>query len=252
MKIIISPAKKLDSHIDFTNGSSKASFLNHSEILVKILKKYSVKELSKLMGISMNLAQLNVTRYQDWKTPFNLDNAKQAIFLFQGDVYKGMEASTFNRKELEFSQSNLRILSGLYGSLKPLDLIMPYRLEMGTKLPNKRGKNLYDFWSNILTDSLLSEMKPKEPLVNLASNEYSKSINFKSFNDNPVVTPIFKDFKNGKLKIISFFAKKARGYMCNFIIKNHLNNTDDLLQFNEEGYSFYSEESTIDKPVFVR
>ena len=252
MKIIISPAKKLDINVTSAYKSTKACHLYHSELLVKILKKYDIKKLAKLMSISMNLAQLNLERYQDWNLPFDLDLAKQAIFLFQGDVYKGMEAHTFSKKELDFAQSHLRILSGLYGILKPLDLIMPYRLEMGTKLTNQRGKNLYDFWNRIITDHLMSEMKSDEPLVNLASNEYSKSIDFKLLNKNPIITPIFKDFKNGKLKIVSFFAKKARGRMCNYIIRNQLTHIDDLLNFNQDGYSFYEEGSTKFQPVFAR
>jgi len=252
MKIIISPAKKLDSNASSVNKYSNAFFLNQAEELINILKKYSVEGLSKLMHISMDLAQLNVKRYQEWSIPFDLSNAKQAIFLFQGDVYKGMEAHTFNKKELDFAQSNIRILSGLYGILRPLDLMMPYRLEMGTKLLNKRGKTLYHFWNSTLTNNLLDEMKSGESLINLASNEYSKSIDLKSFTSDSVITPVFKDFKNGELKIISFFAKKARGYMCNFIVKNNLTSTDDLLQFNKEGYSFHPEESTLEKPVFIR
>lgn len=254
MKIIISPAKKIDnsknnSNVDF----SDSFFLDKAKKLVEILQGFSPDELSKLMGISKNLGLLNADRYINWSLPFNQDNAKQAIFTFKGDVYQGINVNDFSKKDLDFTQKNLRILSGLYGMLKPLDLMQSYRLEMGTKLRTNKGNNLYHFWGDRLTEHLAKEIvRDKDTqLVNLASNEYSKVLNFNKLGA-PIITPVFKDFKNGKLKIISFFAKKARGRMCRHIIKNKITSAKKLQNFNDGGYTFEKELSSNSKFVFVR
>ena len=198
------------------------------------------------MKLSDNLAQLNWQRFQDWNT----QDAYQAILLFQGDVYLGLKAETFTKDEFDFAQKNLRILSGLYGLLKPKDLISPYRLEMGTRLKTEAGKNLYEFWEEKLHQSLKKELLEGEEIINLASEEYSKAIKLNKFS-NPVITPIFKDFKNGKLKVISFFAKKARGEMVNFIISNSIQNSEALKAFSNLGYRF-TEETDKGEFLFIR
>ena len=238
MKIIISPAKKLTTQHVNADKSSAIQFLNETKYLVKQLRSYTVNDIKKLMGLSDNLAKLNYERYQKW----NLESkdTSPAIHLFQGDVYKGIKADQLSENELEFAQENLRIISGLYGLLRPLDLVFAYRLEMGTNLKTKEGDNLYEFWSNKLHNTLSSHMKDKEVLVNLASNEYSKALKLDSFKF-PIITPVFKDYKNGKLKVISFFAKKARGEMVNFIIKNKIKDSMDLKLFTNNGYAFSEE-----------
>ena len=232
MKIIISPAKKLATD-NFINKGTSIQFLEETKYLVKELKTYTVSDLKSLMKLSDNLAQLNWQRFQDWNTK----DLGQALFMFKGDVYQGLKAETLTNIELDFAQENLRILSGLYGLLKPKDLIFPYRLEMGTKLITKTGNNLYKFWDNRLHQALLSELKNEEEIINLASEEYSKALQINKFS-NPVITPVFKDLKNGKLKVISFFAKRARGEMVNFIIKNKIKNSENLKSFSNLGYQF--------------
>ena len=232
MKIIISPAKKLATD-NFINKGTSIQFLEETKYLVKELKTYTVSDLKSLMKLSDNLAQLNWQRFQDWNTK----DVGQALFMFKGDVYQGLKAENFTNIELDFAQENLRILSGLYGLLKPKDLIYPYRLEMGTKLITKTGSNLYKFWENRLHQALLSELKNDEEIINLASEEYSKAIQLNKFS-NPVITPVFKDLKNGELKVISFFAKRARGEMVNFIIKNKIKNSENLKSFSNLGYQF--------------
>ena len=232
MKIIISPAKKLATD-NFINKGTSIQFLEETKYLVKELKTYTVSDIKSLMKLSDNLAQLNWQRFQDWNTK----DVGQALFMFKGDVYQGLKAENFTNIELDFAQENLRILSGLYGLLKPKDLIFPYRLEMGTKLITKTGNNLYKFWENRLHQVLLSELKNEEEIINLASEEYSKAIQLNKFN-NPVITPVFKDLKNGELKVISFFAKRARGEMVNFIIKNKIKNSENLKSFSNLGYQF--------------
>lgn len=232
MKIIISPAKKLATD-NFINKGTSIQFLEETKYLVKELKTYTVSDLKSLMKLSDNLAQLNWQRFQDWNTK----DVGQALFMFKGDVYQGLKAENFTNIELDFAQENLRILSGLYGLLKPKDLIYPYRLEMGTKLITKTGNNLYKFWENRLHKVLLSELKNEEEIINLASEEYSKALQINKFS-NPVITPVFKDLKNGKLKVISFFAKRARGEMVNFIIKNKIKNSENLKSFSNLGYQF--------------
>ena len=245
MKIIISPAKKL-ANDNFINTGTSNQFLEETNYLIKELKTYSVIDIKILMKLSYKLAQLNWQRFQDW----NSDGIGQALFMFKGDVYKGLKAETLTESELDFTQDNLRILSGLYGLLKPKDLIYPYRLEMGTKLKTKSGNNLYKFWENSLHKALLLELENGEEIINLASEEYSKALQISKFN-NPVITPVFKDFKNGKLKVISFFAKKARGEMVNFIIKNKINKSENLKSFSNLGYQF-SEETEKGELLFTR
>jgi cytoplasmic iron level regulating protein YaaA (DUF328/UPF0246 family) len=242
MKIIISPAKKLATD-NFINKGTSIQFLEETNYLVKELKTYSVSDIKSLMNLSDNLAQLNWQRFQNWNTK----DVGQALFMFKGDVYQGLKAETLTNIELDFVQENLRILSGLYGLLKPKDLIHPYRLEMGTNLKTKSGNNLYKFWEDRLHQTLLSELKNGEEIINLASQEYSKAIHLNKFS-NPVITPVFKDFKNGKLKVISFFAKRARGEMVNFIIKNKIRNSENLKSFSNLGYQFTAE---IEKGEFL-
>ena len=252
MKIVISPAKSLDFETQApSNEFTECVFLKESERLNKVLKKKSPKVLSKLMSISPNLGELNWERNQDWSLPFNLENAKQAVFTFNGEVYNGLDAYTLSEKQISQLQSKLRILSGQYGVLKPLDLMQPYRLEMGTKLKVASKENLYRFWGNKVTDALNSELDKDEVFVNLASNEYFKVVNTKLLKV-PVITPVFKDYKNGELKMISFFAKKARGLMVRYIIDNDINNLEDLKGFNYEGYAFDTNLSSDKELVFTR
>ena len=248
MKIIISPAKKLSDKKLPLKDVSELQFSNEAKYLVKELKNHKVNDIKKLMSLSDNLAQLNYERYKRWD--LNSDQVNAAIYMFKGDVYQGLKAETFTANEIDSAQENLRILSGLYGLLRPLDLIFPYRLEMGTKIKTKKGKNLYDFWGDKLSKALISEMKSTEVLVNLASNEYSKVLKLNDF-PNPVITPIFKDYKNGKLKVISFYAKRARGEMCNFIIKNKITNTRNLKIFSNLDYKF-SDENDKGEILFTR
>ena len=238
MKIVISPAKSLDFETQApTNEFTECIFLKESEKLNKVLKKKSPKVLSKLMRISPNLGELNWQRNQDWSLPFNLENAKQAVFAFNGEVYNGLDAYTLSEDQISQLQNKLRILSGQYGVLKPLDLMQPYRLEMGTKLKVASKENLYKFWGNKVTDAINNELDKDDVLVNLASNEYFKAVNTKLIKV-PVITPVFKDYKNGQLKMISFFAKKARGLMVRYIIDNDINTIENLKGFNYDGYVF--------------
>ena len=250
---IISPAKKLDySPIEKNLDSTVPGLLEHSNELIKYLKSLNPQEVSSLMGLSDKLGALNYERFQEWETPFTKSNSKQAILAFKGDVYQGLDAESLSETELIWAQKHLRILSGLYGVLKPLDLMQAYRLEMGTKFPTNRGKNLYEFWNSIITDELNRTFSSKEAtLLNLASNEYFKSINSSELKAN-VITPIFMDRKNGKYKIISFFAKKARGMMTRYVIKNQIEDIADIQNFEEGGYSFNKEMSEDNKPVFCR
>ena len=227
--------------------------LDDSQTLINDLSTFSPQDVSKLMGISDKLGILNFERYQTWQLPFDKNNARQALFAFKGDVYTGMDAYSFDKDDIEFAQKNLRILSGLYGLLRPLDLIQPYRLEMGTKLENDRGKNLYEFWHDKITNALNKELSraDKPLLVNLASNEYFKSINTQKLNAD-IITPVFKDMKNGKYKIISFFAKKARGLMSAYIIKNKISETKQLKKFDSAGYRYNDAMSTANELVFLR
>jgi len=254
MKLVISPAKTLDfESAPVTKTHSNPSFLANSQQLIDQLKELSQADVASLMKLSDKLAALNVARFGSWETPFTPENAKQAILAFKGDVYTGLDAEHFSEDDFSFAQDHLRILSGLYGLLKPLDLIQPYRLEMGTKFANSRGKNLYEFWDMLLTDTLNKEFSnEKEPvLINLASNEYFKAIKVKSLQAE-IITPVFKDWKNGQYKMISFYAKKARGLMAAYIIKNRLKDPEQLKCFDSEGYYFSQEQSTGNEWFFLR
>lgn len=252
MKIVISPAKSLDFEsalptTEFTN----ARFLKESKSINKVIKQKSPKELSELMSISDKLGELNWQRNKSWKTPFTPDNARPAVYAFAGDVYIGLDANTIPVEKIAILQDRLRILSGLYGILKPLDLIQPYRLEMGTKIAIGESKNLYDFWKQKLTDSLNKELKRGELFINLASNEYFSVIDTKALKVT-VITPEFMDYKDGKLKMISFFAKKARGLMVRYIIDTNAESIEDLKGFHYEGYGFDANLSKENKLVFTR
>ena len=254
MICILSPAKSLDFENKApVNEYSQSSFLNDSQKIVDKLVEYSPSEISELMNISTDLGLLNANRYQNWKLPFDLNNAKQAIYAFTGDVYKGLDAVSLNDNSINFAQSNLKLLSGLYGIIKPLDLIQAYRLEMGTKISIGDKHSLYDFWSNAITKELNKELEVTKSnyLLNLASNEYSKSIEFKNLNAK-VISPVFKDWKNGKFKIISFYAKRARGLMARFFLENQISSIGDLNSFQSEGYIFNEELSSLNTPVFTR
>jgi hypothetical protein len=252
MKLVISPAKSLDFKTAVpTTQFTQGIFLNEAQKLSTILKKKSPKKLSELMSISTKLGELNWQRNQDWELPFSLENARQAVYAFNGDVYTGLDVYTLPLEKIEQLQQKLRILSGQYGILKPLDLMQPYRLEMGTKLKVGKKENLYQFWDKKVTEALNSEMKSDEVLVNLASNEYFKVINPKLLKV-PVITPVFKDYKGEKLKIISFFAKKARGLMARYILDNNIETVEGLKGFNSEGYAFDSNLSNEKELVFTR
>jgi len=253
MLMVISPAKTLDYESPLaTETHTQPEFLDHACELIDQLKDLEPHQVSNLMSISEKLGQLNAERFQSWHTPFSLDNARQAALAFKGDVYTGLAADTFSEDDFAFAQDHLRMLSGLYGLLRPLDLMQPYRLEMGTKFQNTRGKDLYAFWGSILTQELNRLLAADDGvLVNLASNEYFKSIKKKEL-DARLVTPQFKDWKNGQYKMISFYAKKARGLMCRFAIENRITQADDLKGFNLEGYYFSEEQSEGDNWVFLR
>lgn len=252
MKIIISPAKSLDfeSKVE-TSLHTQPQFLEQSEKLNKKLKTLSKNKLSSLMSISNDLASLNYERNQEWQTPFTTDNAKQAIYAFTGAVFQGIDVTTLPEEKLPLLQENLRILSGLYGLLKPLDLIQPYRLEMGTKLKVGRKDNLYKFWDDTLAKALNDELQDDELLINLASSEYFKVIPKKVLKV-PMVTPVFKDFKNGQYKTIMTYAKKARGLMVRYIIDHNVKTIEELKNFDVENYRFSEAMSSEHEIVFTR
>jgi hypothetical protein len=253
MKIVLSPAKSLDfDNIPETKVASQPIFLNESQLLINKLKKYSPKKIGDLMSISPKLSDLNYSRFQDWTLPFTNDNAKTAMYVFTGDAYRGMNPREFSQEDVVNAQGYLRILSGLYGVLKPQDIIQPYRLEMGTKIDyTKKVSNLYKFWADKVTDALNAEMEKEEVLINLASNEYFKVINPKKLNHR-IVTCSFKDGKNGEYKMISVYAKFARGLMTRFIIQNKITEVEHLKAFDLERYCYNEEMSTADNFVFVR
>lgn len=254
MLLVISPAKNLDLESTVpTPIYSQAELLNDSAQLIPFCKKLTPAELSSLMGISDKLAGLNAARFSEWGLPFTQENARQAIFTFNGDVYTGLDAYTLSDDSLDFTQKHLRILSGLYGVLKPLDLMQAYRLEMGTKLINDRGSNLYQFWGDIITENLNSALAQQgdDIIINLASNEYFKSVKKKQLKAS-IITPAFKDWKNGQYKMISFYAKKARGLMARYIIDNKIDSVEQLLNFDIDGYTYNKDLSTDSVPVFTR
>ena len=250
MLVVISPAKKLDysSSIEAPELSQPA-LLDHAEELSIGLKALAPQDVSSLMHLSDKLGALNYERFQEWQTPFNETNARAAVLAFKGDVYQGLDADSMSAEDLHWAQDHLRILSGLYGVLRPLDLMQAYRLEMGTKFANQRGKNLYQFWGDVITTEL--NRVESSVLVNLASNEYFKSVRKKDVNAR-IVTPVFMDKKDDKYKIISFYAKKARGLMSRYIIQNRITEIEQINQFNSDGYVYNAALSELDAPVFLR
>ena len=254
MKAVVSPAKSLNYEDKLpTTRATQPQFLEEAEILNKKLERKTKAEISELMSISDKLADLNYQRYKEFNTPFTKDNARPAVYAFDGDVYTGLDAYTIPTEKLDKLQDTLRILSGLYGVLKPLDLMQPYRLEMGTKLKSGHAEDLYEFWGEKITDALNSELKDDELFLNLASQEYFKSVKPEKLKV-PVITPVFKDYKNGKLKIIAFYAKKARGSMVRYIIDEDVKTIEELKGFDYHGYGFSEQYSDLDKNelVFVR
>lgn len=254
MLILLSPAKSLDYDSPLpTKRHTTPRMLQDSEILVTQLRAMTPKEIGNLMSISEKLADLNAQRYTTWEPDFTPENSRQALFAFTGDVYQGMELSDWSTTDFTLAQKQIRILSGLYGILRPLDLMQPYRLEMGTKLDNARGKNLYEFWGETITNLLNTDLKKSGSnlIVNLASNEYFSSVKKKSLSGE-LITPVFKDEKNGKYKIISFYAKKARGMMADHIIRNNITDTAGLKKFKTAGYKFSKTDSTENQLVFLR
>jgi cytoplasmic iron level regulating protein YaaA (DUF328/UPF0246 family) len=239
MITLISPAKTLDLSTTEINLNSQPDFIKSTLELVSIMKKKSTSELMQLMDISENLAQLNRERYRNFKKSFEPVNSKQALLAFKGDVYTKIDVENYSSEDFEFAQKHVRILSGLYGLLKPLDLIQPYRLEMGIRLENKKGKNLYDFWGSRIAKSI-NEVAKGNPVINLASQEYFKAVDVGKLSSK-IITPVFKEFKNGKYQVIGLFAKQARGMMTDFIIKNRINNPEELKVFNSGKYEFKEE-----------
>jgi len=254
MLTVLSPAKKLSNECySDTESPQPPQFLNQSEELVAQLKQMDPVDLMSLMGISENLATLNWERMKSWNKSFKPDNSREAVYSFQGDTYIGLDVETLGFDDLQFAQDNIRILSGLYGILRPLDLMMPYRLEMGTKLKNRLGNNLYEYWNDRLAHSFNKELNShaRNIVINCASVEYFKSIDRPALGAK-VITPQFKEIKEGKLRMISFFAKRARGMMARFIIQNRIENEKDILAFNLGGYTFDYSLSTPLEPVFTR
>ena len=252
MKLVLSPAKSLNFESPLpTTQYTEPGFLSQSERLNKLLKSKSAKSLSKLMSISDALGQLNHQRNQDWQLPFTPENARPAVYAFNGDVYRGLDAYTITEDKLDELQNTVRILSGLYGLLKPTDLIQPYRLEMGTKLKVGVKKNLYEFWKKDITKALNEALEDDELFLNLASNEYFKAVDTKVLKV-PVITANFKEFKNGKYKMISFFAKAARGMMARYIVDTNAKTIDDLKGFNYDAYGFSESMSSDSELVFIR
>lgn len=254
MLIVVSPAKTLDYASPVASSTfTQPELVSHAAALVEICRTLSPSEIAALMSVSDKIAGLNVARFAEWSETFSLDNARQAIFAFKGDVYTGLDAQTLSASDLDYAQQHLRMLSGLYGVLRPFDLMQPYRLEMGTKLANSRGTNLYQYWGDIITEQLNQALHAQGDrlLVNLASNEYFKAVNPQRLNAQ-IITPIFKDAKQGQYKIISFFAKKARGMMARYIIEHRIDSIEGLQAFNSAGYYFVAEESTPTELVFKR
>ena len=252
MKLVISPAKSLNYESELPTGfSSENCFLNEAKQLNALLKKKSAKTLSELMHISPKLGALNYERNQNWSLPFSSDNARQAIYAFSGDVYRGLDAYTISEDKLDVLQNTVRIISGLYGLLKPMDLIQAYRLEMGTKFPVGKHKNLYEFWRQKVTTTLSDEMQGDELLVNLASQEYFKAIDVKALKA-PLIHIDFKEFKNGQFKTIAIFSKRARGLMTRYIVDSNAQNVEDLKNFNTDRYILDDQLSTENKLVFTR
>lgn len=254
MLTVISPAKTLDFDTPpTTRKATQPLFIERAGELVEDARKMSPDDIRALMGVSDNIAELNHARFMNWSAPFSLDNAKQSLLAFKGDVYTGLEAESLSAAQLGFAQKHLCILSGLYGLLRPLDLMQPYRLEMGLKFANRGGKNLYEFWGDDINKALAKQLKKSGSpvLVNLASNEYFKSVKARQL-EAEIITPVFKDLKNGKYKVISFYAKKARGQMARYIIENELNEPAGMKRFRKDGYRYNKAESSAHEWVFTR
>ncbi|CAG18984.1 peroxide stress protein YaaA [Photobacterium profundum] len=254
MLIVVSPAKTLDYDSPLaTQTYTLPELTDHSSELMKVCRELTPMDIASLMKVSDKIAGLNAARFAEWQPEFTTENARQAILAFKGDVYTGLAAETMTEEDFAYTQQHLRMLSGLYGLLRPLDLMQPYRLEMGTKLANPRGANLYQFWGSVITEKLNAALAEQGDniLINLASNEYFKSVKPKSL-DAQLITPVFKDCKNGNYKVISFYAKKARGMMARYIIDNRIKSVDELKQFDVAGYYFVPAESTRKEFVFKR
>lgn len=253
MIVLLSPAKTLDFETEaVTSSASQPEFLNEAEQLISKLKKLSSNQVQKLMSVNPEIAELNVQRFQTWQTPFHGGNAKQAMLSFTGEVYRGLSANTFNEPEFEFAQQHLRILSGLYGILRPLDLIQPYRLEMGTKFKmNSKAENLYQFWGTKIKDYLESEEAKNQVIINLSSNEYFKVVCPKDLN-NKVIHCHFKDFKNGEYKMLMTYAKNARGAMARYIVKNQIETVEGLKGFDLNNYRYNEQLSDETNFTFTR
>lgn len=254
MLIVVSPAKTLDYESPLvTSKYTQPELIDHSAQLIDVCRQLTPADISALMKVSDKIAGLNVARFAQWSPTLTLDNARPAILAFKGDVYTGFEAETLSDAGFEHAQQHLRMLSGLYGVLKPLDLMQPYRLEMGTRLGNPRGTNLYQFWGDIITDKLNQALKEQgdDVLINLASNEYFKAVNPKKLKGS-IITPVFKDCKKGQYKVISFYAKKARGMMARYIIDKQISSVEQLAQFDSAGYYFVEQESSATELVFKR
>ncbi|WP_345830432.1 peroxide stress protein YaaA [Erwinia sp. HDF1-3R] len=254
MLMVISPAKTLDFESPLaTRRFTQPALLDDSQKLIEIARQLTPAQIGTLMSISDKLAHLNAERFNDWHPPFSPDNARQAILAFKGDVYTGLQAETFHEKDFDFAQQHLRMLSGLYGVLRPLDLMQPYRLEMGIKLENPAGKDLYTFWGDRLTDALNAALAEQgdDTLINLASDEYFRAVKPKKLAGR-IIKPVFLDEKNGRFKVISFYAKKARGLMSRYIIQHRLSQPEQLKKFDVDGYFFAAEESNDSDLVFKR
>jgi uncharacterized protein len=254
MITILSPAKTLNmAKVNNTNIHSKGAFIEEAALLIDELRKYSPPELESLMKINCELAEANYKRHARWKKDHNVNNSKQAILAYHGMVYQGLAAETLDEESLSFAQKHVRILSGLYGILKPLDLVQPYRLEMGTKLNNFMGRDLYAFWKEKITAYFVEELNKQvdDTLINLASNEYSSAIQMSKLKEK-IITPVFKDYKSGTYKVITIYAKKARGMMARFIIENHIDTPEGLKEFDKDGYSFCDYMSNNNQWVFLR
>jgi cytoplasmic iron level regulating protein YaaA (DUF328/UPF0246 family) len=250
MLILISPAKSLDYSAPNFKEYTLPAFTSDIKALVSVMKKKSSREISELMHVSENLGLLNEERYKSFQKEFNTENSKQAILAFNGDVYTKIDVDNYTAEDFEFAQKHLRILSGLYGLLKPLDLIQPYRLEMGTRLETKKGRNLYEYWDKKIAKAI-NEAAAGRPIVNLASQEYFKAVHFKTLKS-PLVNIHFKEFKDGSYQVIGIFAKQARGMMTNFAITNRLENPEQLKAFNQEGYGFSAPMSSDSDWIFIR
>ena len=252
MKFLISPAKTLDLDSALpTQASSQPVALTQAQTLINTIKPYSPADVASLMKLSDKLATLNVNRYHEWQQKHTVDNSRPALFTFKGDVYTGLDAHSLSQEDIAYAQDHLRMLSGLYGLLKPLDLMQAYRLEMGTRLENDKGTNLYQFWGDDIANLILGELADDELIVNLASNEYFKAVNTKIISQR-IVSPIFLDEKNGKFKVISFYAKKARGLMARYLIQEKCDTYEEMLNFDLAGYRYDPSQSKADEPVFIR